>query len=137
MKFEAELEADFAEALDRLVTEKAKPVIYSGAAAMARVMYDEVRLNTSGARVGTPGIVTGALHEAIYWAQDKEASSDTVAEYGISWNKSKAPHGHLLEFGTAHMAAKPFVRPALSRMQEAINEGLARMRQRYAEVSAS
>lgn len=138
MKFEASFDdGDILAGLDKLAGPVAEAVVYSGAAAMARVMYDEVKLNTSGVRVGTPGIVSGTLHAAIYWAKDTGLSTKTLAVYDISWNKRKAPHGHLIEWGTSRSPAYPFVRPALSRMQVAVNAGLARMRTRYAEVAAS
>lgn len=127
MKLTAELKGDLAGALDRMVATKAENVIYSGAAAMARVVYEEVKENTRGVRANTPGIVTGNLHESIYWAKDDGLSSPLRAVYNISWNKSKAPHGHLLEFGTSRMPALPFVRPAASRLPEALKAGQVRM----------
>jgi HK97 gp10 family phage protein len=127
MKLTAELKGDLAGALDRMVSTKAESVIYSGAAAMARVVYEEVRENTSGSKAGMPGKVTGNLHESIYWVKDDGQSSPLRAVYNISWNKSKAPHGHLLEFGTSRMPAIPFLRPAASRLPEALKAGQARM----------
>ena len=130
---EAKLEGDFTTALDRLAKEAAEAIIYSGAAQAARVIYAEVKLNTTGTRPKTPGIVTGNLTESIYWAKDTNASTQTRAVYSISWNKSKAPHGHWLEFGNSRMPALPFVRPAMSQMDEAVKQGLARMKVRYQE----
>lgn len=115
---------------------QAEDIIYGGAATMARVIYDEVRLNTSGTIPGRPGIVTSNLHESIYWAKDKEASTTQRAVYAISWNKSKAPHGHLIEFGTSRSPAYPFVTPAASKLPEAIRRGLAEMEARYGKALA-
>ncbi len=42
---------------------------------------------------------SGKLRNAIYLAyRDKESNEGHVV-YSISWNATKAPHGHLLEFG--------------------------------------
>lgn len=133
---EAKLEGDITAGLDRLLREKAEDVVYSGAASMARVIYAEVKLNTSGVKPKMPGIVTGNLSESIYWAKDTSLSTPSKAVYSISWNKSKAPHGHLLEFGTSRMPAYPFVRPAASQMDEAIKQGMARMKVRFGELSS-
>jgi HK97 gp10 family phage protein len=127
MKITAKLTGDLEGALERMARGKAENVIYSGAAAMARVVYEEVKQNVSGNAPGGPGVVTGNLRESIYWAKDDNLSSPLRAVYSISWNKSKAPHGHLLEFGTSRMPAYPFIRPAASKLPEAVKAGQARM----------
>ena len=81
------------------------------------VIFDEVKLNASPPRLGRK---TGNLQNSIYWAYSPERSTDGQKTYRISWNKSKAPHGHLIEFGTSRAPAHPFVRPAFSRVNEAI-----------------
>lgn len=120
--------------LDRLEAAFAGKVAWSGAAAMARVIYDEVRSNVSGIRAGTPGVVTGNLLNSIYWAQDDRRTTPTLKAYGVSWNKSKAPHGHLLEWGTSTNPAYPFMRPSEARLPDAIAAGMARMRVRFEEL---
>lgn len=128
MRLGGDLERDLARFQQR-VQEK---VALEGVAAAAKVIYDEVKLNTSPPRMGR---VTGNLHNAIYRAYSPERSKDTLKVYRISWNKSKAPHGHLLEFGTSRMAAKPFIRPAADQMAEAIRVGIARMKQEVEVLS--
>lgn len=129
----ARLDGDLLAGFDRALA-SAEDVIYSGAAAMARLIYDEVRLNTSGVKESGPGIVTGNLHDSIYWAKDKEASTTQRAVYAISWNRAKAPHGHLIEFGTSRAPAYPFVTPAAGKLPEAIRVGLAKMQRRYGQA---
>lgn len=132
------------------ITEK---VLFTGAATMARVIYDEVKLNTTAPKLGTK---TGNLNSAIYWVKSPEESTPVSKVYKISWNKRKAPHGHLIEFGhfmpykvvqlrngdwitlknrplasPKFVAARPFIRPAFSRMPEAIKAGLANMTVRF------
>lgn len=43
---------------------------------------------------------TGNLYESIYRAFSPESSrTGALATYHVSWNHTKAPHGHLVEFG--------------------------------------
>lgn len=125
---ESKLTSDLDGVLARFEKKVQEQVLISGAAAMAKVIYDEARLNTSPPRMGS---VTGKLHNAIYRTLSADRSSDTVKAYHISWNKRTAPHGHLLEYGTSRMAAKPFMRPAFeARIREAIEAGKQRMAER-------
>jgi len=112
---------------ERAVQEK---VLISGAAAMAKVLYDQVKLNTL-----PPNLYrrTGNLHDSIYRVYAEDRSSETSKSYQISWNKRTAPHGHLLEFGTSRAPAHPFIRPAFDYVGEAIKAGQARMAQRLNE----
>lgn len=126
---EGKLSGDFEADLSKFEKDIQEKVLFSGAAAMGRVIYDEVKLNASPPRLGRK---TGNLSNAIYWAFSPEKSSDSQKTYRVSWNKSKAPHGHLLEFGTSKMPAHPFLRPAFSRVNEAIRIGKERMAERMA-----
>lgn len=103
----------------------------------------------------------GVLRNAIYLAYRDAYSDDTKVTYSISWNASKAPHGHLIEFGhwqpfvttllkdgtwvTTHVrlkepvwvAAHPFLRPALTGSAvEAHDAMLARGRVRLPQLIA-
>jgi HK97 gp10 family phage protein len=102
-------------------------VLLEGAAAAAKVFYDEAKINTSGVREH-PKVVTGNLNGSIYRAYEKEASTAVIKLYRISWNHTKAPHGHLIEFGTSKAPAYPFLRPAYDRKDEAGKVGVARMK---------
>lgn len=104
--------------------------LFTGAAAMARVLYAEVKLNAAPPRMGQ---VTGNLERSIYRVYSPEASSAERKTYKISWNKRTAPHGHLLEFGTSRAAAKPFLRPAFDHVGRAINEGKNAMREKLTQ----
>lgn len=128
-------------------------VLFTGAATMARVIYDEVKLNVSLPKLGK---ITGNLDSAIYWVHASEESSHTRKVYKISWNKKKAPHGHLIEWGhwmpykvvqlengdwitlkkqplatPKWVNARPFIRPAFAQMGKAINAGLVNMTVRF------
>ena len=103
-------------------------VAFAGVAAMGNVIYKEVKLNASRHKK------SGLLESAIYRAYSPENSSPTLKTYRISWNKKKAPHGHLVEFGTSRAPAYPFLRPATARIPDAIKAGQDRMAQKLAEI---
>lgn len=116
-------------ALEKAVQEK---VLISGVASMAKVIYEEVQLNASPPKLGRK---TGNLLAAIYRVFSPELSTDARKTYRISWNHRKAPHGHLLEFGTKRAPAYPFLRPSFARIGAAIQAGQERMRERLKEIS--
>lgn len=130
INIDTKLSGDITAGLEKFEAKIKDSVIFSGAAAMAKVLYDEVKLNTSPPRMGRK---TGNLHAAVYRVYSPERSPDGVKTYRISVNKSKAPHWHLLEFGTSRMPAKPFIRPAFDKVQEAIKAGTERMQQVMAQ----
>lgn len=139
---DAKLKGDIALDLSRFEQKVKDVVLFAGAAAMAKAQYDEVKANAAGANDG-PNIVSGTLFNAIYRVYSPEKSSDEVKTYRISWNKKKAPHGHLIEFGhwtkkvgkngplkPVWVPAHPFLRPAFDHIGAAITAGQNRMRQR-------
>lgn len=127
IRFRSTLKGNIPEGLKAFEKKVAESVIFTGVAAGARVLYEEVKRNASPPRMGEK---TGKLQNSIYRVYSPERSPDGVKTYRVSWNKSKAPHGHLLEFGTSRMPAKPFVRPAFDRMGEAIAAGKKAMERR-------
>ena len=64
------------------------------AQAGAQVFYDKVKANVTGLKRHT-----GNLARSIYQVYSRDNSGKAVAQYHISWNQKKAPHGHLVEFG--------------------------------------
>lgn len=114
------------------------------AQAMVQVFYDRIQLNVRGIRRKT-----GNLAASIYQAYSPDNSGPGRATYHTSWNARKAPHGHLVEFGhlqryeisfdpqtqrftthkdrplatPKHVAARPFVRPAMALAQQAMDAG--------------
>lgn len=109
--------------LDELLAaaqQNARPAAQVG----AQVLYDEARL-----RAGPPNMTprTGKLKDSIYQVYSKDHSGADHATYHISWNARTAPHGHLLEYGTSRMAARPFLRPAFdARQQDALRASHAK-----------
>src|ERR1035437_1325343 len=132
-----QLQPGWENSIDRWTKTIHESVAFAGVAAMALVIYDEAVANTSGDRKtglpgGPPGVVTGNLHKAIYRVFSKTRSNDQLKTYQISWNKTKAPHGFLVEYGTSHTPAHPFMRPAWSHIEQAIESGRARMSEQIA-----
>ena len=97
--------------------EAAKGEVRPAAQAGAQVLYEEVKARapvakrphkTKSGRIIQPG----ALRDSIYQVFSKDNSNATEATYHVSWNAKKAPHGHLVEYGTSRAPAHPFLRPA-------------------------
>lgn len=110
--------------LDQLAkgsAEQARPAAQAG----AQVLYEEVKIRAPvmkkpQVRKGKT-IQPGALKASIYQVFSKDNSGAGHATYHISWNAKKAPHGHLVEFGTSRAPAHPFLRPAYdAKVQEAL-----------------
>lgn len=96
----------------------AEAAIRPAAQAATQVIYERVKLN-----VKILGRKTGNLDRSIYQAFSPEHSSDGQrAQYNVSWNHIKAPHGHLVEFGylqryryyqDSQGRVRPMVRPGM------------------------
>lgn len=129
VKIETSLSGDFAGALDRFEKNIQEQVAFAGVAAMAKVIYEQARENAP--------VATGKLRDAIYRVYSKDRSTDVVKTYQIGWNRRKAPHGHLVEFGTSRAPAHPFLRPAFDHVGEAIDAGRKRMGEKLNEVQAA
>ena len=113
IKFDAaQLEAMLDE-MGVTMRQQARPSAQAG----AQVLYDEVLLRvpvaaTERATKSGRMIAPGALKASIYQVFSADHSGDGFATYHISWNRKKAPHGHLVEFGTSRAPAHPFLRPS-------------------------
>jgi HK97 gp10 family phage protein len=134
---QSKLTGDLSGALAAFEKRIQEQVAFAGVAAMARVIEAEVALNVSGVRPGMPKVKTGTLKGSIYRVYAAKRSTATRKTYHVGWNKRKAPHGHLIEFGTSRAPAYPFMRPAFDRINEAIAAGKARMAQRFDELKAA
>lgn len=124
---QSKLKGDMELDLSRFEQKVKDVVLFAGVAAMAKAQYDEVKTNAEKTKK------TGLLSESIYRVYSPEKSDNSQKTYRISWNKKKAPHGHLIEFGTSRAPAYPFVRPAFDNIRAAIRIGQDRMKQRLAD----
>ena len=95
-------------------------VAIEGAAGMGLVIYEEARANvrvsskphyfygSNSKKSGTKYLFNpGNLRNAIYRVYSPEKSSDTLKLYRVSWNRTKAPYGAMVEFGTSRAPAMP------------------------------
>lgn len=100
----------------------------SMAVAGGTILRDEAKQNAP--------VDTGLLQDSIYLAFKDDRSNGMQIVYSVSWNSRTAPHGHLIEFGTYKMAAKPFLRPAYDHAPRAMQAMIARGRVRLPELLA-
>lgn len=168
---EAGIKFDFEEAfkrLDGLAGLAREHLPRSMLVAGGKIVRDEAKVRApvfdgstalaGGSNVDRPP-TPGSLRDAIYLAYSDTKSIPEAGKYtySITWNASKAPHGHLLEFGhwrynvirggypredklpePKWVPAHPFLRPAYDAvigiaMQAALDRG----RQRMAEILAN
>lgn len=78
-------------ALDRLIGPARESLARSMAVAGGQVLRDEAKARAP--------VKSGALRDAIYLAFQDALSTPREIHYGVSWNATEAPHGHLEEFG--------------------------------------
>ncbi len=109
--------------LDKLPAEIHVKAIRPAAQAGAQVLYDEVKIrapmSSAPHKSGKQTYAPGNLKAAIYQAHSPESSQDGAHVYHVSWNKKKAFYGQFIEYGTAKMAARPFLRPAYEAKKQA------------------
>jgi HK97 gp10 family phage protein len=142
------LTGDLSGALDKFEKSIQEKVLFSGVAAMAKVIYEQAVENcpesaeahifrgSSYAKHGTEYLFyPGDLKKSIYRVYSPEKSTQELKTYRISWNK-KIPYGYWVEFGNSRMPAHPFIRPAFDRVDDAIEAGKARMGERMVEIAS-
>lgn len=88
------LDLDHLENVLEQLGDKAEDAARPAAQAAAQVLYDQVKRN-----VAAIPRKSGNLEKSIYQVFSQQKSGPGVATYQVSWNKRKAPHGYLVEFG--------------------------------------
>lgn len=124
MKVEAKLKNNIGDTLKGLQGEELTSILFSGAAAMANVIYTDIIDNPSFPEK------TGLLKSAIYRTHAKDNSTDRKIAYHVGVNKKKAPHWHWVEFGNSRIPAQPYIRPAADKLGEAVDAGMKRIAER-------
>jgi HK97 gp10 family phage protein len=133
------LRGNLAADLDRLGEVVRTTVLRSGQNTAAFAFQEEAKLRAPVFAVGPRGggaskvargkIKPGQLRDSIYRVFDEKRSL-----YVVSWNHKKAPHAHLIEFGTKRAPAYPFLRPAYEGAKDrAMHAAVDRMRVKFAE----
>jgi HK97 gp10 family phage protein len=132
--------AELQKALNELPQELHKGPLRSAVSAAAKVVQDEAKNNAP--------VDTGVLRKAIYRTRSKSGSSavQETAIVGVRYGRKYRKRGmdawywRFKEFGTAKMAATPFMRPAFDTTKEqqieAMKTRLARAIQRAAKKLA-
>lgn len=70
---------------------------------------------------------SGALRDAIYQVYSKEKSGPTRHVYEMSWNRTDAPYGHMVELGTSRAAAHSFIGKAVIEHRQAAYDEMRRV----------
>ena len=94
MRFDLSIDMSAFESDMEQLADRAEKAARPAAQAGAQVLYERVKAN-----VAALGRKTGNLDSSIYQAYSANNSGEGKATYHISWNASKAPHGHLVEWG--------------------------------------
>jgi len=98
--------------LDRLLGPARVSLARSMAVAGGEVLRDEAKVRAPRSGQGAVGEFGPRipLAETIYLAFRERYSGDKEVKYAVTWNKRKAPHGHLVEFG--HWQIYPVIKKA-------------------------
>lgn len=78
-----------------------EPVARAMGSAMGAEVRDEAKLRVPVGTIEDGSKNPGALQRAIYQAYNDRLNvlQPHIYEYVVSWNRKRAPHGHLIEFG--------------------------------------
>jgi HK97 gp10 family phage protein len=99
-----------------------------------RAVYAGATVIRDAARSKVP-VDTGALKKSIVAKANKKKGGEISASVGVARKKfsngkmagrSPRRYAHLVEFGTAHSAAEPFLRPAMDTRIDAVIEATRR-----------
>lgn len=105
----AEIRIDGLDALDRALAELpkaiAKRVAGNAVRAGARVIATEAKAQVP--------VLTGALRDSIVVRAARRGRAQGVVKAVVGFLRPASRIAHLVEFGTSHSAAEPFLRPAL------------------------
>ena len=108
--------------------DRSQEAMRAGAYEAATVLYNEMRILVP--------VKSGTLRDSIYRYRDIDQSVDGKEVFYIGPNKNKAPHWHLVEFGTVKMAAKPYIRPAFdAKIQPALEAAKKRITEKLKELT--
>ena len=106
---------------------------HQSAQAGAQVIYEQARLNANALRSpkghwfhGTQYRKTGKkywfdagnLRDSIYQVFSRDNSNTDKTTFHVSWNFTKAPYAHMVEFGTSRSGAHPFMSSAITQKRD-------------------
>jgi HK97 gp10 family phage protein len=136
---------ELGEAMRKLSSDVALKISHQAVAAAAQVIKKRAKRNIES----SPSVDTGSLRDAVIVKRIPKSQTQLTSEYivtirgrGKRARKSKtkqsiAPHAHFVEFGTVHMPAEPFLRPAFDAgKEEAMQKMVDRLKARIEQVSS-
>lgn len=68
----------------------------------------------------------GNLRDSIYQVFSESRSFKDVSAYEVSWNKSKAPYGFMVELGTSHSSAQSFIGRSVAETRSQVRDAIKR-----------
>ncbi len=114
--------------LDKFAKDIEEKAIRPAAYAASKVIYQELQMRV-------PVGETGNLKNSIYQYHNEKLSRDGKQIYSVGVNKRKAPHWHLLEYGTIRAPAYPFIVPTYdAKIVEAMQAARLRLAEKIEEI---
>lgn len=103
------------------------------AQAGVQIIYDHARINVPVSEHahmfhGTNQVYgpysPGNLRDSIYQVFSKDKSFKDVSTYQVSWNKTEAPYGFMVELGTRHSPAHSFIGRSVVETRTQVREAI-------------
>jgi HK97 gp10 family phage protein len=114
--------------LEQFAKDIQEQAIRPAAYAASKVLYEEMQIRV-------PVGETGNLKNSIYQYHNEKLSQDGKQVYSVGVNKRKAPHWHLLEYGTIRAPAYPFIVPTYdAKIVQAMAAARARLAEKIEEI---
>lgn len=114
--------------LEQFAKDIQEKAIRPAAFAASKVLYAEMQIRV-------PVGETGNLKDAIYQYHNEKLSTDGKQIYSVGVNKRKAPHWHLIEYGTIRAPAYPFIVPTYdAKILEAMQAARVRLAEKIEEI---
>ena len=115
------------------IQEATRPAAQAG----AQVLYDAARMNAPSSKkehffYGTQFKVSGkkylflpgTLRDSIYQVYSRRNSAPGKETYHVSYNMTKCPYAHMVEFGTSRAVAHSFIGKAIHEQSEAAYQAM-------------
>ena len=114
----------------KVETRVVKVALYAGAVVIRDLARSRVPVNT-GALKSRIIAKSKPIRRGVFWASAGVAKGEFTT--GRRAGRQPRRYAHLVEFGTAHSAAQPFIRPAADREEEIFAEIIAKAKARFEE----
>ena len=115
----------------KVETRVVKVALYAGAVVLRDMARARVPVST-GALKARIIAKSRPIRRGVFWASAGVAKGEFTS--GPRAGRQPRRYAHLVEFGTAHSAAQPFMRPALDREEEIFDEIITAAKARFEEA---